>query len=132
MQPSSAHQFIQTDPIPLEELLHLRSEIMTPMSPLSVTDCERPAITLMMSAQSLKESERGFNNNRRSARSSNRRQSRKDSGTSPLMADTQKDTREGGAMIKPKSLLEEVLTHEQITYLNHMHMLDDEMRSSMV
>ena len=109
----------------------MRSEIMTPMSPLSVTDCERPAITLMMSAQSLKESERGFNNNRRSARSSNRRQSRKDSGTSPLMVDTQRDKRES-AVVKPKSLLEEVLTHEQITYLNHMHMLDEEMRSSMV
>jgi hypothetical protein len=80
------------------------------MSPLSVTDCERPAITLMMSAQSLKESERGFNN-RRSARSSIRRQSRKDSGTSPLMVDTQRDKREF-AMVKPKSLLEEVLTHE--------------------
>lgn len=87
LQPSSANQFIQTDPIPLEELLHLQSEVMTPMSPLSVTDCERPAITLMISAQSLKESERGFNN-RRSARSSNRRQSRKDSGTSPLNVDT--------------------------------------------
>ena len=35
-------------------------------------------------------------------------------------------------MVKPKSLLEEVLTREQITYLNQMHMLDDEMRSSMV
>jgi len=47
------------------------------------------------------------------------------------MVDTQRDKREA-AMVKPKSLLEEVLTHEQITYLNHMHMLDDEMRSSMV
>ncbi len=85
------------------------------MSPLSVTDCERPTVTLIVSPNSLRDTELISKRSGPSS-SSNRRHLRKESaGASAVSSPPENETQR---FYKPRSLLEEVLTHEQITYLN--------------
>lgn len=76
--PKVAHTGIQTmEPYP--HIVH-DSLMMTPRSPLSVTDCERPPITLIVSSQSLREQyEEAVSKQQR--RSSQEKSSRRKSST---------------------------------------------------